>query len=212
MSGFLNGFNWVNVSLPCKFTDVQPFIWDGFTVSPRYTYLLDISNEEAQLAKHFGKGLKNDLSNSSKYEIVFSDQLSEVVLQFLAVTSAEHRAEVEQKIWKNIMGASASDSHTITTTAHYQHYKGVVCVMQAGETGIYLFGNSDKNSPLALNSVALMKTIAILKSRGVTTLDFEGSMIPGIERYFRSFGGELTPYFNILKEPKLIKTAKFLKG
>jgi hypothetical protein len=32
---------------------------------------------------------------------------------------------------------------------------------------------------------------------GFKTFDFEGSGIPAIEKFFRSFGGALTPYFCI---------------
>jgi len=27
--------------------------------------------------------------------------------------------------------------------------------------------------------------------------DFEGSMLPGVEQFYRRFGGELTPYYRI---------------
>jgi hypothetical protein len=29
--------------------------------------------------------------------------------------------------------------------------------------------------------------------------DFEGSVLPGVERYFRSFGAELRPVYRVLK-------------
>ena len=41
---------------------------------------------------------------------------------------------------------------------------------------------------------------AILYSKNelkAQVFDFEGSMIPSIERYFRKFGGELTPYYTL---------------
>ena len=41
---------------------------------------------------------------------------------------------------------------------------------------------------------------AILYSKNVLnlpTFDFEGSMIPSIEKFFRKFGGKLTPYYSL---------------
>lgn len=37
------------------------------------------------------------------------------------------------------------------------------------------------------------------KNLGLKYFDFERSMIPQIERYFRGFGGQLTPYYRINK-------------
>lgn len=211
-SSFLSEFSWVNISLPHSFNDAQPFIWDGFTVSPRYTYLLDISNSNKELLTHFSKGLKNDLSKISKSEVKYKTGITEEVINFLYETSAKERAESEQLIWSELMKISGADEQTMVTAAHYSNFRGVACIITVGSNAIYMFGNSDKDSPLALNSAALLKAIDVLRSNRVSTLDFEGSMIPGIERYFRSFGGQLTPYYNIIKEPKLIRTAKFLKG
>lgn len=43
--------------------------------------------------------------------------------------------------------------------------------------------------------------------------DFEGSMIPSIEKYFRSFGAKQAPYFNIEKSTsKILKLVKIFRG
>jgi hypothetical protein len=34
---------------------------------------------------------------------------------------------------------------------------------------------------------------------GLRAFDFEGSVVPAIERHFRGFGGTLTPYFRVNK-------------
>jgi hypothetical protein len=37
------------------------------------------------------------------------------------------------------------------------------------------------------------------RSKGIEVFDFEGSMIPSVEKFFRSFGGELRPYYSVNK-------------
>lgn len=41
----------------------------------------------------------------------------------------------------------------------------------------------------------------------VKYFDFEGSMIPGVESYYRQFGGDFTPYFRIYK-PSIVASLK----
>jgi hypothetical protein len=55
--------------------------------------------------------------------------------------------------------------------------------------------------------MSLLLWEAINKSaKKAKAFNFEGSMIEPIERYFRAFGGKLTPYFEIKKT-----SSKFLK-
>ena len=45
----------------------------------------------------------------------------------------------------------------------------------------------------------MIESIRHAKELGLKTFDFEGSVIPAIERYFRGFGGKLTPYYRVNK-------------
>ena len=45
----------------------------------------------------------------------------------------------------------------------------------------------------------MWEAIKFAKKLGIKYFDFEGSMVPQIERYFRGFGGKLTPYYRINK-------------
>jgi hypothetical protein len=45
----------------------------------------------------------------------------------------------------------------------------------------------------------MWKSILHARQLGLRTFDFEGSMIPEVERYFREFGGKLIPYYEISK-------------
>jgi len=48
---------------------------------------------------------------------------------------------------------------------------------------------------------------------GLRTYDFEGSMIPGVETFFRSFGGEKTMYFTLFKTPsRALRMLRLLRG
>jgi hypothetical protein len=42
-----------------------------------------------------------------------------------------------------------------------------------------------------------------LRKRGVGVFDFEGSMVPSIETFFRGFGGTIVPFYQIRKWPLL---------
>jgi hypothetical protein len=44
---------------------------------------------------------------------------------------------------------------------------------------------------------ALFSAIRAAHQKQLSTFDFEGSGVPAIEEYFRSFGGTITPYYSV---------------
>ncbi|HOK80319.1 MAG TPA: GNAT family N-acetyltransferase, partial [bacterium] len=64
----------------------------------------------------------------------------------------------------------------------------------------YLLGGYDESSKhRGAGVLSMWEGIIYAKSLGLKYFDFEGSMVPEIEKYFRGFGGVLTPYFRVNK-------------
>lgn len=75
----------------------------------------------------------------------------------------------------------------------------VVGVLIDNNIAYLIFNGYDSNySKYCFNSFLIHQVIENL-SDDCTQFDFEGSMIPGIEKFYRGFGGQLTPYFQIWK-------------
>ena len=67
-------------------------------------------------------------------------------------------------------------------------------------TCYYLLGGVNKQSGVqGVNNLLVQKSIEKAKDLGCKTFDFEGSMLKGVEKFFRSFGPELVPYFTVNK-------------
>ena len=71
----------------------------------------------------------------------------------------------------------------------------------------YLMGGGDpKYRTSGAHSLLLWETIKFT-SKFVSSFNFEGSMIEPVERFFRAFGAEQKPYFNITRvDSKVLKT------
>jgi lipid II:glycine glycyltransferase (peptidoglycan interpeptide bridge formation enzyme) len=67
-------------------------------------------------------------------------------------------------------------------------------------TAYYLIGGYDnKNKHHGAGALSMWEAIKFAKKTGLKNYDFEGSMEQQIERYFRGFGGQITPYYRINK-------------
>ena len=71
----------------------------------------------------------------------------------------------------------------------------------------YLIGGSDSNYRNS-EAMSLLMWKAIEKaSLMVDNFDFEGTMLESVERFIRGFGGEQTPYYQLVKsKPKWLKS------
>lgn len=78
------------------------------------------------------------------------------------------------------------------------------------KTAYYILGGyNSKEKHHGAGALSLWSCILKTKEKNLQTFDFEGSMIPNIERYFRGFGGKITPYFAIARASFVIEC--FLK-
>jgi lipid II:glycine glycyltransferase (peptidoglycan interpeptide bridge formation enzyme) len=77
--------------------------------------------------------------------------------------------------------------------------QSAIFVINDSQTSYYLLGGNDYSlKNINSNAVLLWHAIRDALAEG-RSFDFEGSMNEGIEHFFRSFGGEQTPYFRIYK-------------
>ena len=73
-------------------------------------------------------------------------------------------------------------------------------------------GYDDSDQKGEAMSLLLWNGILLAKEKNLT-FDFEGSMVPGIAEFFRSFGSEASTYYQVVKvKPFLLKFYFFLRG
>jgi len=190
-------------------SNILPAHWLGYDVKTRYTYLLKKQSQEELLANIDAKQRNIIRSKGSDFDIIESDDITAFyelnsksfdrqnlkVLYSLEYLTSIYRAAKKHQSSK-IMFAKKDESL----------HAGILTVWDENSTYCLAIGNN----PLYKNSGALSVLMhqVILDSFDRTDIfNFEGGMIPNIEKFFRSFGGQLTPYHRIEKAQN-----RFLKG
>lgn len=190
-----SGAAYFKVEFPPEFTDFQPFIWRKQQVDVRYTYILDISGDVTQLESQFDPKLRNKLAKASKegYEI---SRNVDVESAYRLFTSALKRngAGWDESVVRRLM--------SIPVMHHIHVLRQNVSVATAlfagqGRKCYYLFGAADRSEGTAAGPLALFSAIRHAAEQGFVCFDFEGSMIPEVEAYFRQFGGRQAPMYSV---------------
>lgn len=195
-----------------------PFYWAGFKQSTRYTYALENLQDQKHLWDQLQQNIRGDVRKAEgrfslkvRSDLPLEDFLSLNNLVFKRQgLKMPYSTELVERI-DQACSSRYARKILIAEDEEGRHHAGVYIVWDE-HSAYYLMGGGD---PELRNSGAtsLCMWEAIKFSSGVTKrFDFEGSMLEPVERFFRAFGAEQTPYFSISRTPsKLLKLYFFLQ-
>jgi len=172
---------------PIEYTDFQEAIWKGTVPKTKYTYrILNPKNWEDNIDSK----LRNKLKRSSDFSFQVRPFTDAEVGLFM--NSSSSKGVAHEHLLANFNSLNSTSAFTVIAEGgQYQAFCAIV-----GGVCYYLVSSNAKNDN-ALSACGVKFCIEESIRRDCSAFDFEGSMIPEIEVFFRSFGGDLLPYFSI---------------
>ncbi|MBT8230715.1 MAG: hypothetical protein KJO50_10675 [Bacteroidia bacterium] len=188
------------------FKNWLPLKWLQYQQSTRYTYKISLDNNIDSLRSSLKGNTRRNISNAEKECTVSSISFEEY--WFHLVNSYKERGKTNpfnqfalQNLYNSLTPLGKCDLLSISNT-QTQEVLGGIFIVKDHLRCYYLSGfYYPKGEPKHSFSALLWHVIAQCKLK---EFDFEGSMIPDIEKFFRSFGGELIPHYKIWKINSLI--------
>ncbi len=213
IAGYVGQNRWgvASLTFPDWVGDFQPFVWRGFKVVVRYTYQITLGGraDEALLAE-MSSNRRNEIRNGHKKGLraaLCSDaqvieSLVEKSLSRQGVASALQNAH-------SLLTAFATPDNSFAYVTYKEERPVAVCFcMYDARRAYYLLGGvDDEHGVSSAAPLAVFGCIRHAREKGLELFDFEGSMVPGIEQYFRSFGGALIPLCRVVKASLPIELA-----
>lgn len=191
-----------------KYTNWLPFYWKNFKQTTYYTYVLEdlrnidsIWNETLESVKTDVRKAKNRFKLTVRNDLPIQDfvKLNNMTFERQGKTPPYD----EDFILKIDKECTAQNCNKIFFAEdHKGNLHSAVYIVWDEHSAYYIWGGSDpklRNS--GANTFCLWEAIKF-SAKVTKTFDFEGSMIKPIEKYFRAFGGSLTPYFHVYKNNK----------
>jgi len=204
MADFIEHLPYSVISIPLNknIVDTRPFIWKKFKVIPGYTYLLDLGKSIEDVRKGMSAERRNDMNKATRDGLITKlvDNF-EMVKSLVLKTFSRQEMTISKYYLERILFEFANDSNSFAfaTFKDDSPIATSFCIYDR-ETAYYLLGGYDyERKHHGAGALATWEAISYAQSLGLKYFDFEGSMVPQIERYFRGFGGQLTPYYRINK-------------
>lgn len=200
----------VHLAFPPEETDLQPWAWSGFKVVAQWTYRLDLLQGIAAVRAGYEAEQRNTMkkSRSGGADVQATDD-PERVLRAVRSTFARKGKGLDEATTSALLQAflKPGSGFAFVTVEQGHDTAAAFCAFGAG-TGYYLLGGVDKDHASGgAGALAVDACIEQAAAQGLKVFDFEGSMLPEVERYFRTFGGTPTPYFTVNRAPFLTEVA-----
>lgn len=191
------------LAFPVNVVDLQAFIWSKYKVIPNYTYQITLQQSLDEIRSNFDPKNRNAINKAIKEEVITTvNPVSKPdILKFFTENLSATGANIYEGTLKKIMLEFADDSNSFCFSATKNNeLLGMVFCIYDKRACYYLLGGINKKAGIqGINNLLVQKSIERAKELNCEVFDFEGSMLKGVEKFFRSFGPELLPYFTVNK-------------
>lgn len=192
----------VSVTLNKCIVDTQPFLWRKFKVSPQYTYIIDLNVPLTAIRAAMSSERRNDINKALRDGLVV-EQVRDyhTVKNLVLKTFARQGKTLAGKYLDKILFDFSLGGNAYAFVTHYNGspIAASFCVHDSDTAYYILGGYDDERRHHGAGPLACWAAIENAQKLGLKHFDFEGSMVRDIERYFRGFGGRLTPYYRVSK-------------
>ena len=217
MAEFIDSLSYsiVSCALSPGIIDTQPFIWKKFKVVPGYTYIINLSLSHDEALKKVAKVRKNEIKKTlaDGLSVEKIDDLT-IIKNLVLKTFSRQGEGIDQHQLDRILFdfADHQNSYAFVTFKGRHPVAGTLCVIDNNTAYALIGGYDEQQKHRGAGASADWACIMHAKEIGLKYFDFEGSMIPQVEKYLRNFGGNLTPYYTINKAKLPFEIAlKFFK-
>lgn len=175
--------------------DMVPFQQRHFALELRYTYILALSSLAADGLPPQADGKLRNHRKHALHDGVSVQPTTPGNFDFAAALFYENPEEVPR--WRALTEElHAADRVDLLVAVHQGRTVGGLLLANGAGTAYNLLSYFDRDLGLRGIAVTLLTAaMEIARRRGLHYFDFEGSVLPGIERFFESFGGRQVPYF-----------------
>lgn len=185
-------------------TDWLPFYWAGFRQTTRYTYIIPAHRAPGETLANMSANIRRNIAKAGKrFQARISDQLSvEEFIRLQETTLARQGGRLsayQHVVLPRLVNACRQRGQGGLWACRDEAgaLLSAAFVAWHGGQAYYIAGGGDERGRASGAQSLLLWTLIQEANREGLAFDLEGSMIPGVERFFREFGAIQTPYSQV---------------
>lgn len=200
----LNEVKSMDIALDSSMQYFLPFYWKGYRIEPRISYRIEDLKDLDKIYNNFSKTVKKNIKSAVK-KVNISEECSVDTLFNLLEKSflaQGRRSPISKNLIERVVKVCEKRNAGKMFTAvgpNGEIHASSYFVFDKKRCYYLISGSDAEYRTSGAQTLILWKAIQF--ASGITEeFDFEGSMVDGIETFFRRFGGEPTVYYHISKQ------------
>jgi len=197
-----------------QITNWMPFNWKGYEQTTRYTYIINDLSDTTKVFADFKDNIRREIRKAEKSLTVSTildiDLMYQMKLKVYQHNKEEYVIPFEKLKTVDAYCKEHNCGELLVAKDEEGNVHAVLLYVWDAVSAYYLHGVTATAFKTS-GAMSLLLWEAIKRSSEKTkAFNFEGSMVEPIERYFRAFGGNQTPYFQISKtDSKVLKLLNY---
>lgn len=210
------------IPLQYKFIEIclntqNTFEFSGFQIKKNINIELSLDSSYESLRKKFSEDTKRNIKKAIKHEVYLQKNISpsDIINIFRKNTGNKinNLADKNYKVLSNLISACIEKKYAEVWGAYTKEDKlcaGVVWLIKNNRL-VFLFSATDQQAKKSGAMFFLIDNFIHKHSNQKMILDFEGSNLPGLARFYKGFGSKENVYLQVRKN-NLPKFFRWLKG
>lgn len=180
-----------------------PFYWQGFSQSTRYTYVIPDLTDVNKIYNDLASDIRKQLRKSEKLVSCEVTEDVDLLYDVAEKTFVRQRMSIpysRELLHRLVEAAKAHNAGRIYMAKDLENRVHAVSFLIWDEySAYYLIGGAAPDLRQSSAQVALTWRMIQDSAEVTKAFDFEGTMLPAVNRTFRNFATIQYPYFNISK-------------
>jgi hypothetical protein len=206
-----------NVRTAVGYRDARPFHWHDFEVTPRYTYLVDLTPGPEELLSRFSSDARRNVRAEYDADVVVEQGGTDVIDRIVRHSTERHAQQDEDF---PVTTAFVADLYRRLPDGVVRPYQclvdgefatGVVDLEYAGRGHAWI-GRAKSDCGLPVNDLLDWGVFRDSMERGVDDYDLVGANNERLSTYKSKFGPDLVPYYEVQRGPWALTMASKLYG
>lgn len=192
----------IQMNLHPDMENAYPFIWKQYHQTTRYTYRLEDISDPDIISKGMNQTLRRQIRQAGETHEISLTEDPEIIFNLLSKSlnkqHVRHRISKEMIIRISLALRENNQGKLLIASNMKQEVVASMILAMDHDTAYCLALGMDHELEQTHASKLLIAESVRLASSFVKRYDFEGSMIPNVERIYRSFGGTRVAYHQLM--------------
>lgn len=210
-------YDMLNLNFHYSLTNWLPFYWKGFKQTTRYVYVIeDLKNIESVFL-NFNQSKRKEIRRAEKIVSIIDNFTLKDFYEINKLTFKRQNLKIPfsfELINKIDVVCKKNNCRKIFFAVDKKNriHEVLYCIYDDISVCCIIGGGDPKLRKSNANSLIHFEAMKFA-SKNNLKYNFEGSMIQGVEGFFRAFGAVQKPYFNITKmNSKILQLAIYARG